>query len=220
MSARALLCSIMLTTLLDTGAGTAAAACVGDCNGDGEVAVNELVAMVNIALETAPTSQCRAGDANSDGAITVAEIVTAVSRALNGCSVNVSGTWVQSDVAIESSSCAPDVNDMLQDEIDAGGFDCIYTVTQNGHRVTAREDCGDGEIATATATVDDQGVITATSTDKETIDGCTISSNMAFAVDASVSPTTLHVTYDFRFSSKCGLANCRLMLRAPWTRMP
>ncbi len=217
MSMRALLCSLVLTTLLHAGR-PATAACVGDCNGNGEVTVNELVAMVNIALETAPLSQCRAGDSNGDGAVTVAEIVTAVSRALNGCTVDVSGTWVQSDATIESSTCVADVNDMLQDEIDAGALDCVYTLTQNGHRVTVREDCGDGEIVTATATVDDQGGITATSTDKETIDGCTITSTMDFAVDASVSPTTLHVTYDFRFSSKCGLANCGLMLRATWTR--
>ena len=220
MSTRALLCSLILTTVVYAGARPAAAVCVGDCSGNSEVTVNELVAMVNIALETAPLSQCRNGDANGDGSITVAEIVTAVSRALNGCSVDVSGTWVQSATAIESSTCAADVNDMLQEEIDAGGFDCVYTVTQSGHRLTVREDCGDGEVVTATATVDDEGIVTASDTEKETIDGCTITSTMNWSADASVSPTTVRGAYDFRFSSNCDLANCGLVVRATWTRMP
>ena len=63
----------------------ARAVCVGDCNGDGEVTVNELITMVNIALGTSPVSACMAGDANGDGEITVNEIVAGVNNALNGC---------------------------------------------------------------------------------------------------------------------------------------
>jgi hypothetical protein len=65
--------------------GPPAAACTGDCNGDGAVTVNELVLMVNAALGTASASACVAGDDNHDGAITVDEIVRAVNNALNGC---------------------------------------------------------------------------------------------------------------------------------------
>ena len=60
--------------------------CVGDCKGDGQVTVNELIAMVNIALGTAPLSTCTAGDANGDGEITINEIIAGVNNALNGCS--------------------------------------------------------------------------------------------------------------------------------------
>jgi len=59
--------------------------CVGDCNGDGQVTVNELIQMVNIALGNAAVSTCTAGDANGDGEITVNEIVAGVNNALNGC---------------------------------------------------------------------------------------------------------------------------------------
>lgn len=59
--------------------------CVGDCNRDGEVTIDELLKMVNIALEAAPASECPVGDSNDDGAITIDEILTAVNRALNGC---------------------------------------------------------------------------------------------------------------------------------------
>ncbi|MFI5399104.1 MAG: protease pro-enzyme activation domain-containing protein [Candidatus Binatia bacterium] len=59
--------------------------CVGDCNGDHSVTVDEILTMVNIALGNAPVQDCPAGDANHDGQITVDEILTAMNNALNGC---------------------------------------------------------------------------------------------------------------------------------------
>ena len=59
--------------------------CVGDCNGNGTVTVDEILTMVNIALGNTPVTACEAGDANHDGEITVDEILTAVNNALNGC---------------------------------------------------------------------------------------------------------------------------------------
>jgi uncharacterized repeat protein (TIGR01451 family) len=59
--------------------------CAGDCNGDGQVTVNEILAMVNIALGNVPVAQCEPGDASQDGQITIDEILTAVNNALNGC---------------------------------------------------------------------------------------------------------------------------------------
>ncbi|MBI3784997.1 MAG: hypothetical protein HY270_16520, partial [Deltaproteobacteria bacterium] len=60
-------------------------ACVGDCGSDGELTVDELILMVNIALG-ADVNNCLAGDANSDGEVTIDEIIAAVNNALNGCS--------------------------------------------------------------------------------------------------------------------------------------
>jgi plastocyanin len=62
-----------------------AAACVGDCNHDASVTVDELLTMVNIALGVTDVSACSAGDANDDGRITVDEILSAVNNALNAC---------------------------------------------------------------------------------------------------------------------------------------
>lgn len=59
--------------------------CVGNCNGDSSVTVDELLTMVNIALGNASVSTCSAGDPNHDDHITVDEILTAVNNALNGC---------------------------------------------------------------------------------------------------------------------------------------
>jgi hypothetical protein len=59
--------------------------CVGDCNADGAVTVDELLTLVNIALGNADVSTCLPGDANHDMQITIDEILTAVNNALNGC---------------------------------------------------------------------------------------------------------------------------------------
>lgn len=59
--------------------------CAGDCNYNNDVAVNELITMVSIALGQSPMSRCPAGNANGDGEISIGEIITAVNRALNGC---------------------------------------------------------------------------------------------------------------------------------------
>ena len=59
--------------------------CAGDCNGNGEVAVNELVAGVNIALGSATVAVCMACDTDGDGHVSVSELIAAVRRALDGC---------------------------------------------------------------------------------------------------------------------------------------
>lgn len=59
--------------------------CVGDCNGNGEVAINELIIGVNIALGSAQTSSCPSFDTNSDGSVAVNELIAGVNALLNGC---------------------------------------------------------------------------------------------------------------------------------------
>lgn len=71
-----------------TGDGVAVATpgpCVGDCNGGGDVTVDELILCVNIALGNATVDACRNCDSRGDGVVTVDELVSAVNAALNGC---------------------------------------------------------------------------------------------------------------------------------------
>jgi hypothetical protein len=49
------------------------------------VTVNELVILVNIALDDAAVSACSPGDRNQDGSVTIEEILAAVNAALSGC---------------------------------------------------------------------------------------------------------------------------------------
>jgi hypothetical protein len=60
-------------------------ACIGDCDGDGNVTVDEVTTMVSVALGSADIADCAAGDADGDGMITVDEILTATGNALDGC---------------------------------------------------------------------------------------------------------------------------------------
>jgi hypothetical protein len=59
--------------------------CVGDCNSDSFVRVNELVVGVNIALDTAEVGDCASMDSNQSGGVEVNELVQAVNNLLGGC---------------------------------------------------------------------------------------------------------------------------------------
>ena len=61
------------------------AACTGDCDGGGNVTVDELVRGVGMSLGEAETSSCAAFDADGSGAVTIDELIAAVNAALNGC---------------------------------------------------------------------------------------------------------------------------------------
>jgi subtilisin-like proprotein convertase family protein len=68
------------------------AACVGDCNSDNAVTIDEIIRGVNIALGSAELSTCAPFDANGDGAVTIDELVRAVNYALTGCPAPVDST--------------------------------------------------------------------------------------------------------------------------------
>ena len=59
--------------------------CAGDCDGNGTVAINELIVAVNIALGALEVHGCNACDIDHNGAVSISELITAVNKALNGC---------------------------------------------------------------------------------------------------------------------------------------
>jgi hypothetical protein len=65
------------------GTGTAGS-CVGDCDSSGEVTVNELIILVNIALGSADNSACPHG-IPAAATVDISLIIQAVNNALNGC---------------------------------------------------------------------------------------------------------------------------------------
>jgi hypothetical protein len=62
---------------------TAPGGCAGDCNGDGAVAINEIILGVSMGLGV--SGDCTLMDRNQDGTISIDELVRAVSAALGGC---------------------------------------------------------------------------------------------------------------------------------------
>lgn len=60
-------------------------ACVGDCDGNRLVNINELITGVNIALERAPVERCPSFDVNDSLSVEVNELITGVNNGLRGC---------------------------------------------------------------------------------------------------------------------------------------
>lgn len=75
----------MAATVAVLTAGAAEAQCEGDCDGNGAVAINELVAAVRIALGDGEVADCTAVDSDNSGDVAINELVAAVARALSGC---------------------------------------------------------------------------------------------------------------------------------------
>ena len=61
------------------------AACIGDCDDSGEVAINELITGVSIALGNRLLSVCPAFDDDDSGTVAINELIAAVNNALAGC---------------------------------------------------------------------------------------------------------------------------------------
>ncbi len=76
--------SAALGVLLGTVRSVPAQPCPGDCNGNGEVTIDELITLVDLALGTSDAS-CPNGDGNGDETITINELLEAVNAALRGC---------------------------------------------------------------------------------------------------------------------------------------
>lgn len=74
---------------------TPPARCVGDCDGNGTVAINEIVTLVSIALAQAPIGICEAGNVDGNQQIMINEILTAVNQVLRGCAPPVSAAHAQ-----------------------------------------------------------------------------------------------------------------------------
>lgn len=74
-------CNSGVATIEDIPVGT----CVGDCNGNGVVAINELITGVNIALGNALVTACPSFDVNNNGQVGINELIQGVNYALNGC---------------------------------------------------------------------------------------------------------------------------------------
>jgi DNA-binding beta-propeller fold protein YncE len=62
-----------------------AQACLGDCNRDCVVTIDELIRGVGVGLNTAPLDQCVAFDGDFDGTVAISELVQGIGRSLNGC---------------------------------------------------------------------------------------------------------------------------------------
>jgi hypothetical protein len=79
---------LLMTVLIALPLRSSAQSCIGDCNNDGTVMVDELIRAINQALAVMLVEvPCPAADADRDGEITINELILAVNNALVGCPV-------------------------------------------------------------------------------------------------------------------------------------
>ncbi len=90
--------------LVSTVASGAAQPCTGDCNGDRDVTVDELITCVNIALATQPLAQCPECNAGTDADVDIDDLVGAVNRSLNECPPLFTATPTESPTATGTST--------------------------------------------------------------------------------------------------------------------
>lgn len=96
----AVVCLWLVYTLLPSAPAHGASACVGDCNGDGTVTVNELITGVGIVLGTLPVTECPGLDADGNGEVDVTRLLIAVNNALGECPAGVSAAAVGTVIAM------------------------------------------------------------------------------------------------------------------------
>lgn len=213
------------------------AVCVGDCDGDGQVRINEVITGVNIGLDQLPLAACPSFDANDNGAVAINEVITGVNNGLTGCPEeptptstpqptptptgsipDVSGTWRQRGLHIESSTCPAVIDQALEETIAEGDYDCDYALDQRGTRLDITEICADG-MDDVVGSVDQTGTVTASISDTGNIDGCSVTIAIALSVPATQSPTTATATFDGRFGAGCPVASCTIVTRGTWTKL-
>lgn len=156
-TARRLAARLVGGVLIALAAATPAAACTGDCDGNGEVAVNELLQGVNIALGSQPMSVCPVFDAGGDSQVSISELLTGVKAALDGCPAPTITTVAGTGIAGIGDDGLPPIesNLYLPQDITVGPDGYVYIVDWNNHRIRRIEDnrvvtvAGSGELGDA-----------------------------------------------------------------------
>lgn len=82
------------------------AQCIGDCNGDGTVSINELVVGVNIALGTQPASACLAFQ-DASGDVNISQLVKGVNNALGSCPIVATPTVTTASTSTPTGTTGP-----------------------------------------------------------------------------------------------------------------
>jgi parallel beta-helix repeat protein len=103
----------------------AEAQCPGDCDGNGQAAVNELIGGVNIALDRASVGSCPVFDGDGNNMVAVNELVRGVNSALHGCPA-LSCTAPEGGRCVEIVPGATAQDDLVGALLEAQAHDVVY----------------------------------------------------------------------------------------------
>ncbi len=189
------------------------AACGGDCGGDGEVTVDEVLTLVNIALGNVDISGCTAGDLSGEGEITVDEIITAVQHALDGCPAGTTESWILSDFRLEASTCPTEIDQLVADQI---GRDspCLVEFTFSPGEI-ATDDCDGNRNVYPT---DEERVIRQSDSQSATVGDCMFVLMFAYIADLRQSPSAVSYDVGVDFSGTCPVESCESRFLSTLTR--
>ncbi len=83
-------------------------ACTGNCNGDGQVTIDEIIVGVNMALGLLPLTVCPIFDRDGSGAIEIDELIAAIDSSQRGCPITpASGTASPTTTALATPTASP-----------------------------------------------------------------------------------------------------------------
>lgn len=115
--------------------------CVGDCNEDGAVPINELILLVNIAGGTTPLASCTPGviDVDGNGSADINELVLGVVSSISMCGTKPLPTFTPTPSITPTTVAANTSTPTPSPTVDAGEPLC-----GNGGEPEEGEDCDDG----------------------------------------------------------------------------
>ena len=118
-------------------AASPAVACIGDCDGRGQVTVDELIKGVNIGLGDQPLEQCSYFDRDLSNEVTVDELLTGIDAALNGCPEPTILTLAGTGIAGMNGDGkdGPETQLYLVQDATVGPDGLIYFPDWNNHRI-------------------------------------------------------------------------------------
>lgn len=216
--------------------------CGGDCDGDGEVSVSELITAVNIVLGSATLDACPAILAGGGGTPGVSHLIAAVNSALCACGpcptppptrtptatprpptvtatvsatptpTPVISTWIEDTFRLTGSNCPKQVNDAVRSGLPGQGD--TYRISE--HDGEAVVEASDGSVDIAM--VDGDGVLHDTFSQSDSQGSCVVVVDGEVAVPLRMAQST--ATYRYHASSSGCPRNlsCRLTITSRWRR--
>jgi sugar lactone lactonase YvrE len=129
--------AVMTAALASLAAAGPAAACTGDCDGDGLVSINELITGVNIALGNDELRMCSVFATSVLDRVTISDLVRGVAAALEGCPVPIITTVAGTGLAGLNDDGEPPLEThlYLPQDVTVGPDGLLYLVDWNNHRI-------------------------------------------------------------------------------------
>lgn len=227
--------SVALATVILIATQGASAQCVGDCDGGGDVGIDELITLVEIALDVAPPSQCAGGNPQG-GTVDITLIIQAINNALNGCVPypsptptatatptpgfpNVAGVWTEERPTLTSSNCNPSTAGVVAQSFTTLPATCDNVLTQEGptvHGSDCQGNSGNGTIDASGVLLIDQGTMSNTFPN-----GCRLTVGAVIMIDLSHSPSTGQYTIQLTFAGPCSpYASCTAHAQSVIVKQP